>query len=112
MKKYVRQISLVIIIAVAVSTVLAAAPALPATLTETDAGAVSIVKGSGINLVSRIYWGIRYHSTLNGKEAVLVPKSENVIALHLDGVLLMMYVLLHVGLAAFCGCLCCFSAYV
>ena len=53
MKKYVRQISLVIIIAVAVSTVLAAAPALPATLTETDAGAVSIVKGSGINLVSR-----------------------------------------------------------
>jgi len=51
-------------------------------------------------LVSRIYWGIRYHSTLNGKEAVLVPKSENV-TLHLDGVLLMMYVLLHVGLAAF-----------
>ena len=53
MKKYVRQISLVIIIAVAVSTVLAAAPALPATLTETNDGAVSIVKGSGINLVSR-----------------------------------------------------------
>ena len=43
MKKYVRQIALVIIIAVAVSTVLAAAPALPATLTETDSGAVSIV---------------------------------------------------------------------
>ena len=53
MKKNIRQIALILIIAVAASTVLAAAPALPATLTETDAGAVSIVKGSGINLVSR-----------------------------------------------------------
>lgn len=53
MKKNVRQIALILIIAVAASTVLAAAPALPATLTETETGTVSIVKGSSINLVSR-----------------------------------------------------------
>lgn len=53
MKKNIRQIALILIIAVAASTVLAAAPALPTTLTETETGAVSIVKGSSINLVSR-----------------------------------------------------------
>ena len=73
MKKYVRQISLVIIIAVAVSTVLAAAPALPATLTETDAGAVSIVRGSGINLVSReSSLPVAVTNTLAGEVQVIV----------------------------------------
>ena len=73
MKKYVRQISLVIIIALAVSTVLAAAPALPATLTETDAGAVSIVKGSGINLVSReSSLPVAVTNTLAGEVQVIV----------------------------------------
>ena len=73
MKKYVRPISLVIIIAVAVSTVLAAAPALPATLTETDAGAVSIVKGSGINLVSReSSLPVAVTNTLAGEVQVIV----------------------------------------
>ena len=73
MKKYVRQISLVIIVAVAVSTVLAAAPALPATLTETDAGAVSIVKGSGINLVSReSSLPVAVTNTLAGEVQVIV----------------------------------------
>jgi len=73
LKKYVRQISLVIIIAVAVSTVLAAAPALPATLTETDAGAVSIVKGSGINLVSReSSLPVAVTNTLSGEVQVIV----------------------------------------
>jgi hypothetical protein len=73
LKKYVRQISLVIIIAVAVSTVLAAAPALPATLTETDAGAVSIVKGSGINLVSReSSLPVAVTNTLAGEVQVIV----------------------------------------
>jgi hypothetical protein len=73
LKKYVRQISLVIIIAVAASTVLAAAPALPATLTETDAGAVSIVKGSGINLVSReSSLPVAVTNTLAGEVQVIV----------------------------------------
>jgi hypothetical protein len=73
LKKYVRQISLVIIIAVAVSTVLVAAPALPATLTETDAGAVSIVKGSGINLVSReSSLPVAVTNTLAGEVQVIV----------------------------------------
>jgi hypothetical protein len=65
LRKYVRQISLIIIIAVAASTVLATAPALPATLTETETGAVSIVKGSNINLVSRT-------NTLAGEVRVIV----------------------------------------
>jgi hypothetical protein len=73
LKRYVRQIALVIIIAVAVSTVLAAAPALPATLTETDAGAVSIVKGSGINLVSReSSLPVAVTNTLAGEVQVIV----------------------------------------
>jgi len=73
LKKYVRQISLVIIIALAVSTVVAAAPALPATLTETDAGAVSIVKGSGINLVSReSSLPVAVTNTLAGEVQVIV----------------------------------------
>jgi len=78
LKKYVRQISLVIIIAVAVSTVLAAAPALPATLTETDAGAVSIVKGSGINLVSReSSLPVAVTNTLAGEVRVIVNLKSN-----------------------------------
>jgi hypothetical protein len=78
LKKYVRQISLVIIIAVAVSTVLAAAPALPSTLTETDAGAVSIVKGSGINLVSReSSLPVAVTNTLAGEVRVIVNLKSN-----------------------------------
>jgi hypothetical protein len=73
LRKYVRQISLVITIAVAISTALAAAPALPATLTETDAGAVSIVKGSGINLVSReSSLPVAVTNTLAGEVRVIV----------------------------------------
>jgi hypothetical protein len=78
LKKYVRQISLVIIIAVAASTVLAATPALPATLTETDAGAVSIVKGSGINLVSReSSLPVAVTNTLAGEVRVIVNLKSN-----------------------------------
>lgn len=73
MKKNIRQIALILIIAVAASTVLAAAPALPATLTETDAGAVSIVKGSGINLVSReSSLPVAVTNTLTGEVQVIV----------------------------------------
>ena len=73
MKKYVRQISLIIIIAVAASTVLAATPALPATLTETETGAVSIVKGSTINLVSReSSFPVSVTNTLPGEVWVVV----------------------------------------
>ena len=73
MKKNIRQIALILIIAVAASTVLAAAPALPATLTETDAGAVSIVKGSGINLVSReSSLPVAVTNTLSGEVRVIV----------------------------------------
>jgi len=73
LKKYVRQISLIIIIAVAASTVLAATPALPSTLTETEAGAVSIVKGSTINLVSRqSSFPVAVTNTLPGEVRVIV----------------------------------------
>ena len=73
MKKNIRQMALILIIAVAASTVLAAAPALPATLTETDAGAVSIVKGSGINLVSReSSLPVAVTNTLAGEVQVIV----------------------------------------
>jgi hypothetical protein len=73
LKKNIRQIALILIIAVAASTVLAAAPALPATLTETDAGAVSIVKGSGINLVSReSSLPVAVTNTLAGEVQVIV----------------------------------------
>ena len=73
MKKNIRQIALILIIAVAASTVLAAAPALPATLTETDAGAVSIVRGSGINLVSReSSLPVAVTNTLAGEVQVIV----------------------------------------
>jgi hypothetical protein len=73
LRKYVRQISLIIIIAVAASTVLATAPALPATLTETETGAVSIVKGSNINLVSReSSFPVAVTNTLSGEVRVIV----------------------------------------
>ena len=73
MKKNIRQIALSLIIAVAASTVLAAAPALPATLTETETGAVSIVKGSTINLVSReSSFPVSVTNTLPGEVWVVV----------------------------------------
>ena len=73
MNKNIRQVALVLIIAVAASTVLAAAPALPSTLTESDAGAVSIVKGSGINLVSReSSLPVAVTNTLPGEVRVIV----------------------------------------
>jgi hypothetical protein len=73
LKKNIRQIALSLIIAVAASTVLAAAPALPATLTETETGAVSIVKGSTINLVSReSSFPVSVTNTLPGEVWVVV----------------------------------------
>lgn len=48
-----KKVALVIIIALAASMGLAAMPALPTELTETDSGEIAIVKGSDINLVSR-----------------------------------------------------------
>lgn len=48
-----KKIALVIIIALAASMGLAALPALPTELTETDSGAIAIVRGSDISLVSR-----------------------------------------------------------
>jgi hypothetical protein len=73
LRKYVRQISLIIIIAVAASTVLAATPSFPATLTETDEGAVSIVRGSTINLVSReSSFPVAVTNTLPGEVRVIV----------------------------------------
>jgi hypothetical protein len=48
-----KKVALVIIVALAASMGLAAMPALPTELTEVEAGTVSIVKGSNINLVSR-----------------------------------------------------------
>jgi Family of unknown function (DUF6049) len=73
LKKNIRQIALILIIAVAASTVLAAAPALPATLTETETGAVSIVKGSTINLVSReSSFPVSVTNTLPGEVWVVV----------------------------------------
>jgi hypothetical protein len=73
LKKNVRQIALILIIAVAASTVLAATPALPTTLTETETGTVSIVKGSSINLVSReSSFPVVVSNTLPGEVWVLV----------------------------------------
>ena len=48
-----RKVALVIIIALAASMGLSALPAMPSESTEIDPGAVSIVKGSTVNLVSR-----------------------------------------------------------
>lgn len=48
-----KKIALVIIIALAASMGLAAMPAFPTELAESDSGSISIVKGSNINLVSR-----------------------------------------------------------
>ena len=48
-----KKVALVIIIALAASLGLAAMPALPTELTETDTGEIAIVRGSTINLVSR-----------------------------------------------------------
>ena len=73
MKKNIRQIALILIIAVAASTALAAVPTLAATFTETDAGAVSIVKGSSINLVSReSSLPVAVTNTLPGEVRVIV----------------------------------------
>ena len=73
MKKNIRQIALILIIAVAASTALAAVPTLASTFTETDAGAVSIVKGSSINLVSReSSLPVAVTNTLPGEVRVIV----------------------------------------
>ena len=53
MKKSVRQLALITILALSASSTLAITPSFSSVLTETDTGAVSIVKGSVINLVSR-----------------------------------------------------------
>ena len=73
MKKAVRQIALVIIIALAASGVLAASPSFSSALTETDIGAVTIVKGSVINLVSReSSLPVAVTNTLGGEVRVIV----------------------------------------
>ncbi|CAB4637418.1 unannotated protein [freshwater metagenome] len=48
-----KKVVLAIIVGLATSTLLAAVPSFPASAADTDTGAVSIVKGSTINLVSR-----------------------------------------------------------
>lgn len=73
MKKYVRQVALIIIIAVAASTVLAATPSFPAELRETETGSVSILKGSNINLVSRqSSLPVAVENTFGGEVRVIV----------------------------------------
>jgi hypothetical protein len=73
LKKAVRQIALVIIIALAASGVLAASPSFSSALTETDTGAVTIVKGSVINLVSReSSLPVAVTNTLGGEVRVIV----------------------------------------
>jgi hypothetical protein len=73
LKKHIKQIALILIIAVAGSAALAAVPTLASTFTETDAGAVSIVKGSSINLVSReSSLPVAVTNTLPGEVRVIV----------------------------------------
>jgi hypothetical protein len=73
-----RKVALVIIIALAASMGLAAIPALPTELTETDTGAVSIVKGSTINLVSReSSFPVPVTNTLPGEVRVIVNLKSN-----------------------------------
>ena len=73
MKKTVRHIALIIIFAVAASTALAATPSFSSVFTETDTGAVTIVKGSGINLVSReSSLPVAVTNTLAGEVRVIV----------------------------------------
>jgi hypothetical protein len=73
LKKAVRQIALVIIIALAASGVLAASPSFSSALTETDTGVVTIVKGSVINLVSReSSLPVAVTNTLGGEVRVIV----------------------------------------
>ena len=73
MKKTVRYIALIIIFAVAASTALAATPSFSSVFTETDTGAVTIVKGSGINLVSReSSLPVAVTNTLAGEVRVIV----------------------------------------
>jgi hypothetical protein len=68
-----RKIALVIIIALAASLGLAAMPALPTELTETDSGGISIVRGSTINLVSReSSFPVPVTNTLPGEVRVVV----------------------------------------
>jgi hypothetical protein len=73
LKKTVRYIALIIIFAVAASTALAATPSFSSVFTETDTGAVTIVKGSGINLVSReSSLPVAVTNTLAGEVRVIV----------------------------------------
>jgi hypothetical protein len=73
LKKTVRHIALIIIFAVAASTALAATPSFSSVFTETDTGAVTIVKGSGINLVSReSSLPVAVTNTLAGEVRVIV----------------------------------------
>ena len=68
-----KKVALVIIIALAASMGLAAMPALPTELTETDLGEIAIVKGSDINLVSReSSFPVPVTNTLPGEVRVIV----------------------------------------
>lgn len=73
-----RKIALVIIIALAASMGLAAMPSFPTELTESDAGAVTIVRGSAINLVSReSSFPVAVTNTLPGEVRVIVNLRSN-----------------------------------
>jgi hypothetical protein len=73
-----KKIALVIIIALAASMGLAAMPALPAVLTETQVGEVAIVKGSNINLVSReSSFPVPVTNTFGGEVRVIVNLRSN-----------------------------------
>lgn len=73
-----KNITIVLIIALAASIGLAAMPAFPAALTEDQPGAVSIVKGSSINLVSReSSFPVAVTNTLPGEVRVIVNLQSN-----------------------------------
>ena len=73
-----KNITIVLIIALAASIGLAAMPAFPAALTEDQQGAVSIVKGSSINLVSReSSFPVAVTNTLPGEVRVMVHLQSN-----------------------------------
>jgi hypothetical protein len=73
-----RKIALVIIIALAASMGLAAMPSFPSELAEAEPGAVAIVKGSTINLVSReSSLPVAVTNTLPGEVRVIVNLRSN-----------------------------------
>jgi hypothetical protein len=73
-----RKTALVVIIALAVSGGLAAMPSFSSALAESEPGAVSIVRGSNINLVSReSSFPVAVTNTLPGEVRVIVNLRSN-----------------------------------